>query len=322
MINSATVKVLVGDQSAVGTVVGLAPQDDLALVRTDKPFPGHVFEVAGRTPDVGQAVVALGYPLSGPLSMTAPGVVSNLDVDVDYRSVGLEVNGLMQMDLATNSGNSGGPVLDPVRRLVGVVSGGSGAYLVPDADTGDASVVDVDGIKYATPAGTVAARLTQWQQVPERHSAASCEAPDDTDDPGADVADLVTTTVADPESPDVVAMFSDYTYGINSSDYPPAYEQLSQRRRDAQPLQEFADQQKSSTFSDFVVLSLVREDDSLLATTAFTTHQDAADAPDGSGLTCTFWTFDWVLVPGGDHGWQIDGSREIDGTPRYSACSE
>ena len=316
---SATIKVLAAGQSAVGTVVGISPDDDLALVKTDIPLSGHVFEVADATPSVGQAVVALGYPLSGPLSMTAPGVVSGLGVDVKYEEAGMSVGGLMQMDLATNSGNSGGPVLDPRGRLVGVVSGGAGTYLVGDPSTEDLDVVDVDGIKYATPAGSIAQRMDEWSAAPQQVPAADCNAED-----GADgippSAGLVTTTVEDAEAPAVVDMFTNYADGINTGDYQRAYAQLSDRQRAALSPEEFEDRQKSSVLLDFVVVGLARDGDDLLARSAFTTNQDPEDGPDGSGLSCTFWSFDWVLAPGGDHGWQIDDSREIEGTARFSPC--
>lgn len=101
--------------SSEGTVVGIDHDRDLALVQLDRAFRGHNFDFVTDRPDVGAPVALVGYPLGEPLSL-ATGAVSGLDRTVPTESGPLD--GLIQTDVASNPGNSGGPLLNldpPVR---------------------------------------------------------------------------------------------------------------------------------------------------------------------------------------------------------------
>lgn len=157
----ASVQLLAGDQSATGRVVGYSTQDDLALVRASRPISGHVFRVVDQPPEVGNEVAAIGYPLSGPLSMAGPGIVSAYGEDVSYKiwdgSV-VDVQDLMRTSIPTNQGNSGGPVVNVDGAVVGIVSGTRQSGGSVD-DEGVVSLDVVDGIKYAVPAQRIQERL-------------------------------------------------------------------------------------------------------------------------------------------------------------------
>lgn len=315
-----TVQLLVDGSTARGEVIGMDVEKDLALVRSSRSFDAHVFSVAPQTPAVGTDVVAIGYPLSGPLSLTGPGFVSAHDEEVVYGGEGDEtrVGGLMRTSLLTNRGNSGGPVLDRQGRIVGLVSGGASSSGMLDPTTGEVRIDDVNGIDYAVPAGEIAPRVERWQTSPEDVPAADCG--EGSEDDVEIEADLVTALTDDARAEQIVPALRDYAQGINDSDYDTAYAQLSAARQAVIPRAEFERQQSTSTFRDVVVLGVEEDDERLRALTVFTSDQDEDFGPDG--LTCAFWTLEWLFVPGGPNGWQIDGSATVPDQPPYQACSQ
>ncbi|MGB2817325.1 MAG: trypsin-like peptidase domain-containing protein [Burkholderiaceae bacterium] len=102
------------------TLVGRAPEYDLAVVKLSRP-PKDLRPIPmGSSSDlkVGQSVFAIGNPFGLQRTLTR-GIVSALDRELPtsgYR----EVAGVIQTDAAINPGNSGGPLLDSAGRLVGV----------------------------------------------------------------------------------------------------------------------------------------------------------------------------------------------------------
>jgi 2-alkenal reductase len=104
------------------TVVGRAPEYDLAVVKLSRP-PKDLRPIPMGTSSelkVGQSVFAIGNPFGLQRTLTR-GIVSALDRELPtagYR----EVAGVIQTDAAINPGNSGGPLLDSAGRLVGVNS--------------------------------------------------------------------------------------------------------------------------------------------------------------------------------------------------------
>ena len=109
-------------KSYKGTVVGTDPSSDLAVVKIDagKNLPYMVY---GNSDDVklGQWVLAIGYPLSLDVTVTA-GIVS-----AKARSIGINksrspVESFIQTDAAVNPGNSGGPLVNTNGELIGINS--------------------------------------------------------------------------------------------------------------------------------------------------------------------------------------------------------
>ena len=104
------------------TVVGRAPEYDLAVVKLSRPPKDLRPLPLGSSSDlqVGQAVYAIGNPFGLQRTLTH-GIVSALERELPtsgYR----EVAGVIQIDAAINPGNSGGPLLDSAGRLIGVNS--------------------------------------------------------------------------------------------------------------------------------------------------------------------------------------------------------
>jgi 2-alkenal reductase len=108
-----------GDPIAA-TLVGRAPEYDLAVVRLSRPPKDLRPLPLGSSSElkVGQSVYAIGNPFGLQRTLTR-GIVSALERELPtsgYR----EVAGVIQTDAAINPGNSGGPLLDSAGRLIGV----------------------------------------------------------------------------------------------------------------------------------------------------------------------------------------------------------
>jgi 2-alkenal reductase len=102
------------------TVVGRAPEYDLAVVRLSRP-PKDLRPIplgASSELKVGQTVYAIGNPFGLQRTLTR-GIVSALDRELPTSGF-REVAGVIQTDAAINPGNSGGPLLDSAGRLIGV----------------------------------------------------------------------------------------------------------------------------------------------------------------------------------------------------------
>jgi S1-C subfamily serine protease len=118
-------------------VVGWDQTMDLALIKAEYT-PEYVYSVADRViPMVGDTVYAIGSP--GGLEKTVTqGIVSALGRRF------LQVGDVIQIDAAVNHGNSGGPVVDMLGRLVGIAFAGIEQY---------------PGLNFAVPAERLAAAL-------------------------------------------------------------------------------------------------------------------------------------------------------------------
>jgi uncharacterized protein len=93
-------------------------KNDLAVVRSKLPLSSVVAFREGGPVRAGDAVVALGYPLSGLLATTA-----NLSVGNVSALAGLgDDSRYLQISAPVQPGNSGGPLLDGSGHLVGIVT--------------------------------------------------------------------------------------------------------------------------------------------------------------------------------------------------------
>ena len=128
-------KVWVGKDRRDARIVGVAPCEDLAVLRVAKTAGLRTLPLGKQSSlQLGETVVALGFPANASLepSLTSTtGVVSV--VRSAYREAALDVPhypNVVQTDAAINRGNSGGPLLNLDGRLVGVNS--AGRSVAPD----------------------------------------------------------------------------------------------------------------------------------------------------------------------------------------------
>ncbi len=107
---------------ARGSVVGLDPDSDLAVVRVCDVPVERLFPVRFGSSDnlvIGQTVVAIGSPFGQRWTMTA-GIVSALSRVIDGLNQGYSIGGVIQTDAPINPGNSGGPLLNLRGEVVGM----------------------------------------------------------------------------------------------------------------------------------------------------------------------------------------------------------
>lgn len=132
-----------GQLSYPATLVGAAPEKDLAVLRISAPREKLVPILVGtsRNLQVGQRVFAIGNPFGLDQTLTT-GIVSALGRSIQS-ATDRPIEGVIQTDAAINPGNSGGPLLDSAGRLVGV----NAAIASPSGGSA--------GIGFAVPVDTV-----------------------------------------------------------------------------------------------------------------------------------------------------------------------
>lgn len=143
------VEVTLADHSTwKGTVVGTAPDKDIAVLQISAPVEKLKPIVIGESKNlkVGQKVFAIGNPFGLDQTMTT-GIVSALGREI--KSVtGRTIQDVIQTDAAINPGNSGGPLLDSAGRLIGV---NTAIYSPSGASAGIGFAVPVDIVNHVVP---------------------------------------------------------------------------------------------------------------------------------------------------------------------------
>ncbi|MEO5575093.1 MAG: trypsin-like peptidase domain-containing protein [Gaiellaceae bacterium] len=109
-------------KSLAGTVIGTAPERDLAVIRVDADDLVPVELARSSALRLGDAVIAIGFPLGLGGPTVTSGIVSGLDRTIEGPNG--DLTGLLQTDAAINPGNSGGPLVDRSGRLVGINTAG------------------------------------------------------------------------------------------------------------------------------------------------------------------------------------------------------
>ena len=124
-------------------VVGVAPNNDLAVLQIDAPADRLRPITVGSSHDlqVGQQVFAIGDPFGLDQTLTT-GIVSALGRTIQSPA-GTTISNVIQTDAPINPGNSGGPLLDSSGRLIGV----NAAIVSPSGSNA--------GIGFAIPVDTV-----------------------------------------------------------------------------------------------------------------------------------------------------------------------
>ena len=136
-----------------GSVIGTSPERDLAVIRVEATDLIPLRVARSSSLRLGDAVIAVGFPLGlgGPTVTT--GIVSGLDRTIDGRNG--KLTGLLQTDAAINPGNSGGALVDRLGRLIGINT--AGVRLAEAENVGFAIAIDgalpvIERIRNQTPA--------------------------------------------------------------------------------------------------------------------------------------------------------------------------
>lgn len=107
-------------RSFAATVVGAAPELDLAVIKIDAQNLPAVTLGDSSNLQVGQKVLAIGNPFGLPGTMTQ-GIISSIRT-VREPGGGVHIDGAIQTDAAINPGNSGGPLLNSRGEVIGIDS--------------------------------------------------------------------------------------------------------------------------------------------------------------------------------------------------------
>ncbi len=109
-------------EAIAATLVGVAPDHDLAVIKLDQALGPLAPMTLGRSADlkVGQSVFVIGNPFGLSRTLTR-GIISALGRRLPT-SANREIAGVIQTDAAINPGNSGGPLLDGSGRLIGITT--------------------------------------------------------------------------------------------------------------------------------------------------------------------------------------------------------
>ncbi len=113
------------------TLIGAAPEKDLAVLKIDAPKSVLQPISTGQSMNlqVGQSVYAIGNPFGLDQTLTT-GIISALGREIESVG-GVPIKDVIQTDAAINPGNSGGPLLNSRGELIGVntaIYSPSGAY--------------------------------------------------------------------------------------------------------------------------------------------------------------------------------------------------
>ena len=104
-------------------VIGVDASSDIAVIKIEAS--GLPYLVYGNSDEIklGQWVLAIGYPLSLDVTITA-GIISakNRSIDINSRQSDKPVETFLQTDAAVNQGNSGGALVNTSGELVGINS--------------------------------------------------------------------------------------------------------------------------------------------------------------------------------------------------------
>ena len=130
------------------TIIGTAPDKDLAVLHIDAPPQKLLPLPIGQSAQlrVGQKVLAIGNPFGLDQTLTT-GVISGLGREiksVTQRSI----FDVIQTDASINPGNSGGPLLDSSGRLIGI---NTAIYSPSGANAGIGFAVPVDTVNAIVP---------------------------------------------------------------------------------------------------------------------------------------------------------------------------
>jgi len=292
--DAQTIRIVSNGVSREARVIGQDLAADLAVLEVDVPLSGHIFDLKTADAQVGEEVVAIGYPAevaSGELAVTS-GIVSSISQPDGWPTE------IVRTDSALNPGNSGGPLVRRDGGLAGVVQ-----FKLSG---------DIENAGYAASAGDAAALFTEWMRAATPVTTPSCR----TSEPLAAQSRYVglVEVLSSHEDASVFAdVISRYMEGINLGQSELAFGQLSPSMQNSLSFAYF--QQETSTSFNFAVTlwSVTRPDsDEMIGTVSFVSLQDAQFGANGE--TCTYWDIEYSLKQFSE-GWRIQSATNRAGSP-------
>ncbi|WP_374971023.1 S1C family serine protease [Terrabacter sp. BE26] len=287
-------------------VVGLDPQTDSALLRTDAAITNRALPLKPNLPDLGESVAVLGFPLETYELRFTDGSVSGLHQNVKYDPNGPEIDAMVT-DSAINPGNSGGPVLDRQGQVVGLVSGHR-LWV-----SGDGSPEPAQGQGYVVPSPDLATNLERWRSKPDLPLVKCGETYDAA---GADRTIQVNIDSDDPVAQDIARSLSVHGDGINSGNYEAAWQVLTSRmQRTLGSVESWSAALATSYWTAIAIERVTGTGDVRVVRVHLKTEQSSDHGYHGQ--TCSDWTIDYGMRQSRG-GWLIDSAKTPEGPP--TAC--
>lgn len=285
VINGAsTISVHSDDGVVQASIVGVDKSVDLAVLRLAFPVHGHVFRLAASLTPPGTHIVTIGYPLSGPKTLTE-GTVSGVGRKIRTES-GTQTD-MLQTDAPINPGNSGGPLVT----LSGQVTGFA-----------DAVRIDAQGIGYAVPSRDFRAQVMQSHPTLTPVSAVRCQRHQ-----GESGAEAISAVIA-------------YHEAINTLDYDSAMQLLTPSfAASLFPDEEGWYTAYATTYDDdFQVVDGALHGSNADVDLTFRSQQAPGYGPSGAvNATCLRWNITYHLTRQ-DGRWLLDGATPAD--PAWQRC--
>ncbi len=274
-------------------VIGIAPENDVALVRLASPSSATPLSFATELPDRGSSMAVVGFPLYAETLQISEGIMSGLPRPVEYSDQSVEE--AFVTDAATNPGNSGGPVLDRDGRVLGLVSGGQ-VWEGWDPETR----IPVQGTNYVVPAKDLQPYLALWA---DRTDSLAAPCADEVEAPG-DASIAVEVSADDPWAADFAQALYTHGLSINAGSYASAFSEFTPRLQGVMGgLQTWSQGLATSYWRAIVVTDTEELPEETKVSATITTNQESQWGPDGH--TCSVWSLVYDFVPA-ETGWQID----------------
>ncbi len=140
-------------ESVAARVVGVDPQNDIAVLRVDAPQGSLLPLTLGDSTNlrVGQKALAIGNPFGLERTLTV-GIVSSLNRTLESKSArGRMIKSVIQVDAALNQGNSGGPLFDSSGNLIGMNTAIASANQMVAQNSGVGFAIPVNTIRRVVP---------------------------------------------------------------------------------------------------------------------------------------------------------------------------
>ncbi len=145
-------KILLFDgRETVAELVAANPAEDLAILKVNMGELPAIEWGNSRAMRPGQVVYAIGSPLGDFPNSVSFGIVSGLNRALEIDS--FVIDGLIQTDAAINRGSSGGPLISPDGRVVGI-----NTFIIRESEERGIA----EGIAFAIPAETAKNLLIPW----------------------------------------------------------------------------------------------------------------------------------------------------------------
>ncbi len=150
--HAGTIKVILADgRETIATLVAANPAEDLAVLKVEFTDLPAIEWGNSRAVRPGQVVYAIGSPLGDFPNSVSFGIVSGLNRALEIDK--FVIDGLIQTDAAINRGSSGGPLITPDGKVIGI-----NTFIIRESQERGVA----EGIAFSIPAETAKNLLIPW----------------------------------------------------------------------------------------------------------------------------------------------------------------